>query len=176
MRFGLLASLLTFLACGLVAGCKTAIIDGSGGSTSTTSTSDAATTHASASTGAPADCATLPCFDDDEIDGNDCLSCSQTTGPCKDEANTCSANDECGAFVACFTACPADDPMTPEVDEEFACLCTDDGTGHCDPASMPGTCVGDHPMGIKDYLSLVTCVLGDADAGESGACSAVCEQ
>lgn len=173
MRFGLLASVLTGLAA-LVAGCKTAVIDGTGGSSST-SASKSTTANSSTATGAPADCSTLPCFDDDQVDGNDCLSCSQTTGPCKEESDTCSANAECTAFVACFSACPVDDPMTPEIDEELACLCTDDGTGHCDPASMPGTCVGDHATGVKDYLSLITCVLGD-DAGEGGACSVVCEQ
>lgn len=172
MKFGRLALM---LVSGLVAvGCKTAVIDGTGGAASTSVATSTTTAKSSTATGVAAECATLPCFDDDMVDGNDCLSCSQTTGECKLEAETCGTNPECGAFVDCFTACPVDDPMTP-ADEELACLCTDDGTGKCKSPSEPGTCVGDHPDGVNDYVSLVTCVLGDG--GENpGACGAVCEQ
>lgn len=158
-----------FACAGALHACKTPIVDGSGGAaaTATTNTSLTATT----STVAPG-CGSLPCQDADMEPANDCISCSQTTGLCIADAQSCLENRECGAFIDCVNACPDDDPGTM-ADENFDCLCANDGMT-CTGATL-GTCVGDHQAGIDDYRSLVTCVLGDS-MGNDGECGLTCSE
>lgn len=170
-----------------VVGCKVSVVDGAGGSGSTTTTGSkmttttgskmaTTTTGASMSTGMQVDCSTLPCTDSDMDPSNDCLGCSQTMGLCVDQTQTCNDNAECGAFLDCINLCPDDDPSTAN-DENLECLCTPNAAGDaCDQMNQPpGTCVGDHMGGISDYIALADCVLGDG-MGTDGECTAACPQ
>lgn len=160
-------------------GCKVTVVDGAGGSgttssttTKTSSSSTKATTGASMTTsGMTVDCSTLPCSDMDMDTTNDCLSCSQTIGNCQVETQTCNDNAECGAFLDCLNTCPEDDPSTMN-DENLDCLCANDGTT-CTDLTTAGTCTGDHQAGIQDYIALADCVLGDG-MGNDGECGLVC--
>lgn len=167
-----------------VVGCKVSVVDGAGGSGSTTTTGSkmttttgskmaTTTTGASMSTGMQVDCSTLPCSDSDMDPSNDCLGCSQTMGLCVGETQTCNDNAECGAFLDCLNLCPDDDPSTT-ADENLDCICANDGMA-CVQMQPAGTCVGDHMGGIQDYLALADCVLGDG-MGNDGECGLVCAQ
>jgi hypothetical protein len=160
----------------MLVGCKLTVVDGGGGSTSTTSTTGSKMTTSSTSTGTTTgttttgggDCGTLGC--------TDCQNCAQDPGgECNSLATTCDGNAECGAFLDCVDACPADDASTPDVDENFDCLCTNDGSS-CTANQMAGTCVGDHPDGVDDASALFGCVLGDdtTNPPTAGVCSQSC--
>jgi hypothetical protein len=154
---------------------------GSGGTGSGATTGSGPTTGSGTTTGtgSPASSGTgstsESCDDIGVCDGeNSCLVCSivgdpadfSDGGECESAYSACFGTDDmctggdadCCAFDACVAACPMDDAATPDVDENLDCLCTNNGT-QCEMASMPGTCVGDHPDGFAVYLPFVQCVL-----------------
>lgn len=181
------------------AGCANEIVivdDGSGGATSTTTKSSSSSTKVSSnasttvssssfnvsstygtgpssSTG-PYPCNQIPVCQDDDMDPfNDCVTCSQQMGACQFDAQTCSQNPECNAFVACLSSCPEDDPATMQ-NEALDCICTSSDGFSCDEPSEPGTCLGDHEAGLQDYISMAYCVWGDGSDPSTGECGSVC--